>query len=172
MLRFESPHPCEEVRGDIHWGSHGRGFFTQLQVHPRWQCDEVIKKKQKVGTKKQKCKNRAYVNVDHVLSTRYISWQEIYDKNKYISNEIGISEYNSIFLWYPYFTDISMKHPVCFIRLDIPTWRFILLFTRSPHAEALFRAMQDNIQTSEPEVRQCVPNGGTGPGGMFLFSLW
>ena len=65
-----------------------------------------------------------------------------------------------------------MKHPVCFIRLDIPTWRFILLFTRSPHAEALFRAMQDNIQTSEPEVRQCVPNGGTGPGGMFLFSLW
>lgn len=91
-----------------------------LRSYKFTQDDSVMKSKIKSNRRwalKKKCKNRAYVNVDHVLSSSYISWQEIYDKRKkYISNEIGISEYHSIFLWYPYFTDISMKHPVFFIR--------------------------------------------------------
>ena len=34
--RFESPHPfLEEVRGDIHWASHGRGFFYAATSSPK-----------------------------------------------------------------------------------------------------------------------------------------
>jgi hypothetical protein len=108
----------EEVRGDIHWSSHGRGFFTQLQVHPRWQCDEVKNKiKQKVGTKKKNAKTvRMWTLIMFCPQVTSHDKKSMIKEKKYISNEIGISEYHSIFLWYPYFTDISMKHPVFFIR--------------------------------------------------------